>query len=113
MFQRLRCVGIPNGGPKKCCLSQNNLGIKERNVVDTQVREQVSKIGHFGMKTGSNAAQNSIPRQESCVGQSPKRHREQVVCSTVKKAVDNQRVKSMGLSEEKTKITEKYNLVPL
>ena len=113
VFQCLRCVGIPNVGPKKCCVSQNNLGIRERKVGDTQVRERVSKIGHFGMQTRSNVAQKSIPRQESCVGQSPKRHREQAVCSRVKKAVDNQRVKSTGLSEDKTKITEKYNLVSL
>ena len=111
--QRLRCVGIPNVGPKKCYVSQNNLGIRERNEGDTQVSERVSKKGHFGLQTGRNAAQNLNSRQETCVGQSQKRHREQAEWSTLKNAVDNQRVKSTGLSVEKTKITEKYSLVSL
>ena len=110
---RLRCVGIPNVVPKKFYVSQNNLGIKERNEGDTQVSERVRKKGHFGLQTGRNAAQNPNSRQETCVGQSQKRHREQAEWSTVKNAVDNQRVKSTGLSVEKTKITEKYSLVSL
>ena len=47
------------------------------------------------------------------MGQSPKRHREQAEWPTVKNAADIQRVKSMGLSVEKTKSTEKYSLVSL
>ena len=111
--QRLKCVGIPNVGPKKRYVSQNNMGIRERKEGDTQVLERVSKKGHFGLQTGRNAAQNPSPRQETYVGQSPKRHREQAEWSIVKNAVDNQRVKSTGLSVEKTKITEKYSLVSL
>ena len=113
MSQRLRYVGIPNVGPNKCYISQNNLGIRERNEGDTHVSERVSKKGHLGLQTGRNAAQNPNPRQETCVGQSLKRHREQAESSTVKNVVDNQRVKSTGLSVGKTKITEKYSLVAL
>ena len=111
--QRLKCVGIPNVGPKKRYVSQNNMGIRERKEGDTQVFERVSKKGHFGLQTGRNATQNLSPHQETCLGQSPKRNREQAEWSIVKNAVDNQRVKSTGLSVEKTKITEKYNLVSL
>ena len=113
VLQRPRIVGTPNVGPMICCVSQNRLGIKEINVGDTHVRERASKIGHFGLQTGSNEAQKSIHRKESWVGQSPKSHREQAVCPIVKKAVNNQRVKCKEPSEEKTKIIEKHNSVSL
>ena len=91
VVQRLKCAGTPKVGPKIRCVSQNNLGIREINVGDTHGRDWASKIRHLGLQTGNNEAQKSIPRQEFCMGQSPKIHREQAVCPIVKKAVDNQR----------------------
>ena len=113
VLQRQLCVGIPNVGPKKCYVSQNNLGIRERIEGETQASERVSKKGHLGMQTGRNAAQNPNPRQENCVGQSPKRHMVQAESSLVKNDVDNQRVKRTGLSAEKKITEEKYSLVSL
>ena len=100
-------------GPKISCVSQNNLGIREINVGDTHGRDWASKIRHLGLQTGNNEAQKSIPRQEFCMSQSPKIHREQAVCLIVKKDVDNQRVKCKELSDEKTKNTEKHNTVSM
>ena len=77
VVQRLKCAGIPKVGPKICCVSQNNLGIWETNVGDTHGREWASKIRHLGLQTENNEAQKLFPRKESCMGQSPKIHREQ------------------------------------
>ena len=111
--QHLKWVGISNVGPKLLSVSQNNMGIRERKEGATQVLEQVSMKGHFGLKKGRMVAQNQSPRQGICVGQSPKCHREQAEWPTMKNATDIQRVKSTGLSVEKTKSTEKYSLVSL
>ena len=113
VVQRLKCAGIPKVGPKICCVSQNNLGIREINVGDTHGREWASKTRHLGLQTENNEAQKLFPRQEFCMGQSPKIHREQDVCPTVKKAVGNQRVKCKELSDEKTKNTKKHNTVSM
>ena len=113
VLQRQMCVGIPNVRPKKCYVSQNNLGIRVRIEGETQASERVSKKGHLGLQSGRNAAQNLNHRQENCVGQSPKRYMVQAKSSPVKKDVDNQRVTRTGLSAEKTKIKEKYSLVSL
>ena len=100
------------GAQATFCIPKQH-GIRERKEGATQVFERVNKKGHFGLQTGRMEAQNQSPRQGFCAGQSLKRHREQAEWPTVKNAADNQRVKSTGLSVEKTKSTEKYSLVSL
>ena len=92
MVRRRKCFGTPKVGPKICCVSQNNLGIKEIKVGEMRGRERAIKTSHIGLQSGIDEAHILSPRQEFCMGQSPKINRKQTGCPSVKKVVDNQRV---------------------
>ena len=92
MVRRRKCFGTPKVGPKICCVSQNNLGIKEIKVGEMRGRERASKTSHIGLQSGIDEAHILSPRQEFCMGQSPKINKKQTGCPSVKKVVDNQRV---------------------
>ena len=68
VVQRLKCAGIPKVGPKICCVSQNNLGIRDINVGDTHGREWASKIRHPGLQTENNEAQKQVHREQDSSG---------------------------------------------
>ena len=77
VIKRLKCAGIPRVGSKICRVSQNNLGIRETNVGDTNEREWASKIRQLGLQSENKEAQKLFPRKEFGMGHCPKSHREQ------------------------------------
>ena len=112
MVQPLKCFGTLKVGPKICCVSQNNLGIKEIKVGEMCGRERASKISHIGLQSGLDEAHKLSSRQEFCMGQSPKINRKQTGCPIVKKSVDYQMVNCKKRSDEEEKInTGKHNTV--
>ena len=89
------------------------MGLREREEGAIRVISRVTKKGFLGLQIGRIVAQNPSPHQGTPVGQSPRRYREQVERPIERNASDDQRVKSTGLSAEKTKCIENYSLVSL
>ena len=92
MVQPLKCFGTLKVGPKTCCVSLNNLGTKEIEAGDMCGRERDSKSNHFGLQSGIDEAHKFSPRQEFCMGKSPKINRKQTGCPIEKKDVDYQMI---------------------
>ena len=108
MDQRRKCFGTPKVGPKFCCVSQNNLGIKKIKGGEMRGRERASKTGHFGLQSGIDEAHKLSPCREFCMGQSPKINRKQTGCPSVKKDADKQRVKCKERSDGEKINAEKH-----